>query len=215
MWFIFGKFSHLLLHPNLWSPAGTRPGSWRWPWRRRWTGRTAWCGSAGRVSATGEARSWLWSWLTSTRERRDSVNKMERKKNDEDGDSDSDNLNKESVAKRWGDYWIGHCQEKVPFAFPHLLAWKYAWLGLNNFLSLVERSSGKCSADHSKPMTSKIQLSPLAKTKLVCWVSGRQCSLFCKDFLWWCTLCNCTDKEWDCVGFQTREPERISFIQLL
>ena len=38
--------------------------------------------------------------MTSTRERRDSVNKMERKKNDEDGDSDSDNLNKESVAKR-------------------------------------------------------------------------------------------------------------------
>ena len=38
--------------------------------------------------------------MTSTRERRDSVNKMERKKNDEDGDSDNDNLNKESVAKR-------------------------------------------------------------------------------------------------------------------
>ena len=36
--------------------------------------------------------------MTSTRERRDSVNKMERKKNDEDGDSD--NFNKESVAKR-------------------------------------------------------------------------------------------------------------------
>ena len=38
--------------------------------------------------------------MTSTRERRGSVNKMERKRNDEDGDSDSDNLNKESVAKR-------------------------------------------------------------------------------------------------------------------